>query len=92
MEIEHGKTWSYIALIIAFAIMLLYIYSGIYAFLGVMIGFLGLIFMAAVYLNLYEQYKILYVQEIERDAVEKRKLAKFKSKTPKTQEESDEHG
>jgi lipopolysaccharide/colanic/teichoic acid biosynthesis glycosyltransferase len=92
MEMEHGKTWGYTALIIGLATILLYTYNGIYAFMGVLIGFLGFVLMAAIYINLYAQYEILYKKEEERKVAKKVKLAKFKSTMPKTRKDSDKHG
>jgi hypothetical protein len=92
MEIEHGKTWGYTALIIGLATVLLYMYGEIYAFMGVMIGFLGLLFMASIYMNLYEQYTILYNKDVEMDVEKKQKLAKFKLTEGVISKDSEKHG
>jgi len=91
MEIEHGKNLSYIALIIAFGVILLYVYGDVYALLGAMLGFLGLLFMAAMYFNLYEQYVPLWEKEIEREVAKKVDLSRFKTSGAKQEKDSDDN-
>lgn len=72
MEFNHGKSWSMVALILAFATLLLYYYGDVYALVGVFIGFMSLVFMSAMYFNLYTMYDEIIVSKEEEEIRRKR--------------------
>jgi hypothetical protein len=57
MELSHGKSWSFVALLIALVSLLLFYYGELYAVVGVFVSFMGLILMSVVYYNLYMIYE-----------------------------------
>ena len=79
MEFMHEKTWALGGLMIGMLVLLLYTFGGIYTSIGIFVGFLDIVFMAAIYINLYESYKTLEVEIVKIDREYKKKLAEFKS-------------
>jgi hypothetical protein len=78
MEFTHGKSWSYMALVLGLTTLLLFYYGEPYSIGGVFIGFMSLVFMSAMYFNLHTMYEEVIISK-EREDVEKRKeLEKFK--------------
>lgn len=71
MEFTHGKSWSYVALVLGLTTLLLYYYGEFYAVVGVFIGFMSLVFMSAMYFNLHTQYEQVVTSE-EREEIKRR--------------------
>jgi len=57
MDFAHGKSWSYMALVLGLTTLLLFYYGEPYAWIGVFIGFMSLVFMSAMYFNLHTLYE-----------------------------------
>ena len=71
MDFAHGKSWSYMVLVLGLTTLLLFYYGEFYAIVGVFIGFMSLVFMSAMYFNLYNLYEEVMLDR-EKDSIKTR--------------------
>jgi len=71
MELGHGKSWSYMVLVLGLTTLLLFYYGELYSIVGVFIGFMSLVFMSAMYFNLYNLYEEVMIDK-EKDEIKVR--------------------
>jgi len=78
MDFAHGKSWSFVALVLGLTTLLLFYYGGIYSIVGVFIGFMSLVFMSAMYFNLHTLYEEIVINKEREDIKKREELSSFK--------------
>lgn len=77
MDFAHGKSWSYMVLVLGLTTLLLFYYGEVYSIIGVFIGFMSLVFMSAMYFNLFSLYEEIMIDKEKDDIKMREELSSF---------------
>lgn len=78
--IEHNRSWSFMAFVVALYCIVLFFNGGIYATVGMLIAVLEIVFLTLIYYNLYCAYEELNVYVNKLEAERKKILFGFDEK------------